>query len=156
MIGSGGRNDLAARAYEIALALTAWPSVTGSAADATMAERLLATTAHFDAAWTENIPGDPRRNVLALKRGRTRRTIVLTGHFDVVPVEDYGEQKLLAFEPEALLPSMIARLKSSGENPGALVDFESGDFLPGRGLLDMKAGLEIGRASCRERVSVLV
>ena len=92
------RNDIAARAREIALTLTSWPSVTGSAEEAVYAEKLARYLGHFDKVWTSPIPGDPRSNVFALKRGRGRRTIVLTGHFDVVPVNDYG-----ALEPLGLL-----------------------------------------------------
>ncbi len=143
------RNDLAARTREIALQLTSWPSVTGSADEAALAARLAKSLSHFDHAWTAEIPGDPagRSNVFALKRGRSRRTIVLTGHFDVVPVADYGALMPLAFEAEALLPEIVARLRRTGENPLALSDFESGEFLPGRGLLDMKAGLAAGIAA---------
>ena len=65
----------------------------------------------------------------------------------MVPVDDYGALKPLAFRPERLLPEIVARLRRSGENPLALADFESGDFLPGRGLLDMKAGLAAGIAA---------
>ena len=147
MHGSSGRNDLANRAREIALTLTSWPSVTGSADEVEFAKRLKDYLKHFDPVWTESIPQDPRRNVLALKRGGSRRTIVFTGHFDVVPVEDYGALKPLAFSAEALLPAIIARLRQTGENPLALEDFESGDYLPGRGLLDMKAGLAAGIAA---------
>jgi arginine utilization protein RocB len=42
---------------------------------------------------------------------------------------------------------MVARLRRSGESPLALADLESGEFLPGRGLLDMKAGLAAGIAA---------
>ena len=141
------RNDLAARARDIALTLTAWPSVTGSADEAAFAPRLADYLAHFDHVWMTEIPGEPRRNVFALKRGRSPRTVVLTGHFDVVPIDDYGALKPLAFEAERLLPEIVARLRRTGENPLALADFESGDFLPGRGLLDMKAGLAAGIAA---------
>lgn len=141
------RNDLPERAREIALTLTAWPSVTGSPDEAAFAEKLTAFLAHFDAAWHVPVAGDPRSNVFALKRGRSARTIVLTGHFDVVPVSDYGALEPLAFAPDALLPEIVARLRRSGENPLALMDFESGEFLPGRGLLDMKAGLAAGIAA---------
>ena len=41
---------------------------------------------------------------------------------------------------------MIARLRETGEHALALNDLESGDYLPGRGLLDMKAGLAAGIA----------
>ena len=135
------------RAREIALTLASWPSVTGSADEAAFAARLEAYLAHFDAVWRAPIPGDRRSNVFALKRGRSSRTIVLTGHFDVVPVSDYGALEPLAFAPENLLPEIIAKLRRTGENPSALADFESGEFLPGRGLLDMKAGLAAGLAA---------
>jgi arginine utilization protein RocB len=39
---------------------------------------------------------------------------------------------------------MIARLRETGGHPLALDDLESGDYLPGRGLLDMKAGIAAG------------
>lgn len=143
------RNDLAARAREIALTLTSWPSVTGSTDEAEFAIRLARFIEGFDTVWTEVIGGDAvgRANVFALKRGRSKRTVVLTGHFDVVPIEDYAALKPLAFETEKLLPEIIARLKVTGENSGALADFESGVFLPGRGLLDMKAGLAAALAA---------
>ena len=143
------RNDISARARELALTLTSWPSVTGTAGEAAFAPRLADYLEGFDRVWTEPLPGDAagRSNVFALKRGRERKTIVLTGHFDVVPVEDYGDLKPLAFESGKLLPELIARLKRSGENPLALADFMSGEFLPGRGLLDMKAGLAAGIAA---------
>ena len=141
------RNDISARAREIALTLTSWPSVTGSVDEAALAPKVAGYLSHFDQAWTSPIPGDPRRNVFALKRGRSNRTIVLTGHFDVVPVDDYGALEPLAFSAERLLPEIVARLRRTGENPLALADFESGEFLPGRGLLDMKAGLAAGIAA---------
>lgn len=141
------RNDISARARDIALALTSWPSVTGSPEEAAFAHRLAQYLSHFDKVWTSPIPGDHRANVFALKRGRGRRTIVLTGHFDVVPIADYGALEPLAFAAERLLPETVARLRRTGENPLALADFESGEFLPGRGLLDMKAGLAAGLAA---------
>jgi arginine utilization protein RocB len=141
------RNDVSARAREIALTLTSWPSVTGSADEAAFAPRLARFLSHFDKVWTAPIPGDARSNVFALKRGRGRRTIVLTGHFDVVAVTDYGALESLAFSAERLLPELVARLRRSGESPLALADLESGEFLPGRGLLDMKAGLAAGIAA---------
>ncbi len=143
------RNDLAARAREIALEITSWPSVTGSNDEARFALRFTDYITGFDSVWIEPILGDAaaRSNVFAIKHGRSKRTIVLTGHFDVVPVEGYGEFQSLAFEAEKLLPEIITKLKASSENPLALKDFESGEFLPGRGLLDMKAGLAAGLAA---------
>jgi arginine utilization protein RocB len=140
------RNDIATRAREIALELTSWPSVTGSADEAAFAFQLAPSLKGFDEAWVETL-SDGRHNVLAIKRGRSNQTVVLTGHFDVVSIADFGDLKSLAFEAEELLPKLIARLQATGENPLALADFMSGDFLPGRGLLDMKAGLAAGLAA---------
>ena len=141
--------SLSIRARELALTFTSWGSVTGSSGEVAFAGRLLSTLKGFDKAWAQKIEGDSfgRSNVFALKRGRSSRAIVLTGHFDVVPIENYGALQSLAFEPLKLLPATIARLKETGENPQALADFESGAFLPGRGLLDMKAGLAAGLAA---------
>ena len=136
---------LAARARELALLMTRVPSVTGSAVEAAFPAQL-AQLLNLEKVWIKAVPGDPagRSNLFALKRGRSNRTIVLTGHFDVVSVEDYGALQPLAFDPERLLPATVQRLKQTGENSLALSDFESGEFLPGRGLLDMKAGLAAG------------
>lgn len=142
-------DELADRARALALTLTGWPSVTGSADEAAFAMHLAEALKPLGTAWTEPIHGDPagRANVFAIKRGRSKRTIVLTGHFDVVPIDDYGDLKPLALDAERLLPEIVARLKRTGEHPQALADFESGEFLPGRGLLDMKAGLAAGIAA---------
>ena len=80
---------MAGRAREIALTLASWPSVTGTADEAAFAQKLADYLTGFDRVWTEAIAGDAARrsNVFALKRGRSSRTIVLTGHFDVVPIE---------------------------------------------------------------------
>ncbi len=95
------------------------------------------------------IADDPfgRSTFFGLKRGRSRRTIVLTGHFDTVTTSDYGTLEPLAFDAVPLAPALIAELRRSGENALALADLEGGDFLPGRGLLDMKAGLAAGLAA---------
>lgn len=143
------RNDLAARAREIALTLTSWPSVTGTRDEAEFAGKLTGYLKGFDRVWLLPIPDDVvgRGNVFALKRGTSRKTIILTGHFDVVPVDNYGDLAQLAFDPQRLLPELIARLKRTNESALALSDLESGEFLPGRGLLDMKAGLATGIAA---------
>lgn len=141
-------DGLSARARELALMMTRWPSVTGSTADASFPQHL-AKHLETENVWIEPLPNDVsgRSNVFTLKRGRSNRTIVLTGHFDVVSVEDFGTLQELAFDPEELLPAIIRRLNDTKENALALSDFESGNYLPGRGLLDMKAGLAAGLAA---------
>ena len=55
---------------------------------------------------TVEIPGDARKRplVYGLVRGNKKsgRTIILTGHYDVVSVEDYGQLKPLAFSMDEL------------------------------------------------------
>jgi arginine utilization protein RocB len=88
-----------------------------------------------------------RSVVCALARGRGKKTVILSGHFDVVSVENYGTLAPLADDPARLTAAMIDTLRSSskGEKEAhVLADLESGLFLPGRGALDMKSGLAAG------------
>ena len=143
--------ELSVRAREIALELTSWPSVTGTEGEAAFTQRLqeFLRLKGFDESLLFPVDARPnqRGNLAVLKRGRSAQTIVLTGHFDTVPYDDYGALADLALKPEALTKSIIKRLRQSGESKLALRDFGSGGFLAGRGLLDMKAGLAAGLAA---------
>jgi arginine utilization protein RocB len=104
---------------------------------------------HLEFVRVESIANDPfgRSNVLALVRGTGSRTVVLTGHFDVVSAANYGPLEPWAFEPEILREKLIADLRENARSQSellALRDLESGEFMPGRGLLDMKSGLAAG------------
>ena len=138
-----------------ALAMTARPSVTGTPDEASFGPWLAAElTRAFPQAevWTWPVAaGDGRHCVAMLLRGRGARTLVLTGHFDTVTVADYGDLAPLATEPDLLGPALLARLGAKAGTAAekrALADLERGDFIPGRGLLDMKAGLAAGLAVC--------
>ena len=142
--------DLAARTREIALEITSWPSVTGTADEAIFSLRLVTYLKHlgFSDVWKTDIWGDAlgRSNVFVLKRGTSSRCIVLAGHFDTVPISDYGDLEGLALNPVVLREAMIAKLEQTGESALALADLTSGEYLPGRGLLDMKSGVAAGLA----------
>jgi arginine utilization protein RocB len=103
--------------------------------------------------WTIQVkPGDSRHCVAMLMRGTGRTTIVLTGHYDTVSTRDYGELEDLATQPRQLTPA-LSRTLAGVDTPAAeraRRDFASGEFLAGRGLLDMKAGLAAGLAVCAE------
>lgn len=140
-----------------ALALTRRPSVTGTVDEASFGPWLAAElTRAFPAAEVTTFavaPGDGRYCVAMLMRGQGTRTLVLTGHYDTVTVDDYGDLSPLATQPELLAPALLARLHGKAGNAAevrALNDLERGDFLPGRGLLDMKSGLAAGLAVCED------
>jgi len=67
----------------------------------------------------------------------TNRTVILTGHYDVVDALDCGAIKEWAYDPEEYT-KRIAGVKISDE---ARADLESGRYLFGRGVADMKLGL---------------
>ena len=96
--------------------------------------------------------------VALLVRGGSDETILLTGHFDTVGVEDYGDLKARATKPDALADALLSNLAYPGTDAEkrAKADLESGDYLPGRGLLDMKAGLAAALAAAEDFASSTV
>lgn len=96
------------------------------------------------------IPGDPRErnNVLALVRGEGSECVILTGHYDVVQTSMYGSLEPWAFDPETLSRKTLEQLGDVSGKDSPLFklkeDLESGQFMPGRGMLDMKSGLAAG------------
>ena len=148
--------DMAASARDWAVWLTQQPSVTGTAGEQALpgklAEQVRASSllAGCDI-WLIPAPNDPleRACLAVLARGTGAETVLLTGHFDTVNVADYGDLAPLATEPDALHGALLKRLADPATAGEALAraDLESGHFLPGRGLLDMKAGLAAGLAA---------
>jgi len=170
-----------ARTRALALALTAVPSITDSDDETRFAfflRDLLADWPYFKV-HPERIrlvrTVDDARERYALlasagtagRTGDTVPTIILTGHYDVVSVENYGALASSAFDPDALSPRLVEALEAEAaavDSRGglygdalrrALADLRSGEFLPGRGLLDMKAGLAAGLALLEEKASSL-
>lgn len=96
------------------------------------------------------IEGDPLGRTVAygLVRGNGRRTVILTGHYDVVDTEEYGEFRKYAYDVEAWKNASGPELEGLLEmlTPEAREDFCSGEWLFGRGVNDMKGGLAVGLA----------
>lgn len=89
------------------------------------------------------VPGDAwaRQAVMAVLDSPRPggHAVLLLGHYDVVSARDYGALQPWAFQPRRL-PAALAGL----DLPGAVqADLESGRFLWGRGVLDMKFGLAL-------------
>ncbi|MER9770705.1 M20/M25/M40 family metallo-hydrolase [Mesorhizobium sp. M0220] len=150
------KSSLSGRAMRWAIALTEEKSVTGTGGEASfgpwLADELRREAAFRHAeTWTIEVePEDGRHCVAMLVRGTGRATIVLTGHYDTVTTRDYGDLEDLATQPQQLTQALRKTL-AMAEAPAvrrARDDFASGEFLAGRGLLDMKAGLAAGLAVC--------
>src|SRR5699024_6367428 len=88
----------------------------------------------------ENDPWD-RKSVIAVLRGRKKpsdKAVVLIGHTDTVGISDYGSLQNIAHQPYQLtekLKEMKDTLPLEAQK-----DLESGDYLFGRGIFDMKTG----------------
>lgn len=89
-----------------------------------------------------------RSLVLALVKAipPTSKTIVFIGHYDVVDVENFGALKEIAFDPI----KYTEWIRNLPLNEDAERDLESGNYLFGRGIMDMKAGLAIQMAFLAE------
>ena len=88
-----------------------------------------------------SLPNDKwnRKSLIAIMRGKkdnSKKTVIMIGHTDTVGISDYGVLKDFANKPYELtekfkeieLPDEVKR------------DLESGEYLFGRGLFDMKTG----------------
>lgn len=125
-------------------------SITGSNAEIALPEYIHHLLAQKDYFQTHphhlNLhPLDDGRHLLtALVRGggeATKETVILLSHFDVVGIEDYGSLRNLAFHPIELTRELYQQRDDLSEEVAR--DSESGDWLFGRGTMDMKAGLSL-------------
>lgn len=81
-----------------------------------------------------------RYNVLAFVKGTkgiSNNTVILIGHMDTVGIEDFNHLADLAVHPDEL----IEELKKEALSPLIRQQAESGEWMFGRGTLDMKSGL---------------
>ncbi len=78
-------------------------------------------------------------------------TIILTGHYDVVDVEEFGHLQDIAYDVEEI----TKRINEMPLDADSKADFESGEWIFGRGTADMKYGhalcLELLRHYAKER-----
>lgn len=93
-----------------------------------------------------------RQFVTALyKYPEASETIVLISHFDTVNTEEYGDIEPLAYKPEELTKVLHERINDLPED--ARQDLLSGEYLFGRGTMDMKMGL-VMHMSLIEKASI--
>jgi arginine utilization protein RocB len=86
---------------------------------------------------------DGRKFVTALvkKRPNEKKTVILVSHFDVVGVEDYGNWKDYSFNPKKL--TQLFNENKENMSQEIQKDLETGNWLFGRGTMDMKGGLAL-------------
>ncbi len=156
MLPLSAQPHVAEQAQALTIEMVQAASITGTAGEVQFPETLLTMLRRIpyfqqrpQQVWAADIAHDPlaRRNVYALARGEGRQTVVLTGHYDVVSTANYGPHAPWACDPAELLPRLIADLQVNARSEAehrALADLQGGDFLPGRGTLDMKSGLAAG------------
>ncbi|MEH6938655.1 M20/M25/M40 family metallo-hydrolase [Bacillus sp. JJ664] len=93
-----------------------------------------------------------RKYVTALyKHPEAKETICLISHFDTVNTEEYGDFESLATEPEELTKVFANQLNEFTDE--VQKDLLSGEYLFGRGTMDMKMGLAM-HMSLVEKASV--
>lgn len=155
-----GKNNISTDTRSIALRLVQVASITNTSGEVSFPDVLMSVLreipffkAHPDHVYAFSIEEDPkgRRIVMALAPGTGSSCVVFTGHYDVVDTNNYGVLEPFAFDPENLTKRMLQSLSSKQALSPAEVllkkDLESGAFIPGRGMLDMKSGLAAGIAA---------
>ena len=77
-----------------------------------------------------------------LDKGKIKETLIFVGHLDTVDIEDYGPLRPLALKPHEYLPAAITGFFSGD----AATDAATGEWLFGRGVMDMKCGVAMQMA----------
>lgn len=134
--------------------LVSYPSCNGTEGEALKAnviQEIIYSFPYFhknpEYVWEQPINDDflQRKNVFAFVRSPvdTKRTIILHAHIDTVHTNDYGSIQAFAHQPDALL-----RYFTQENIPEEIrKEAESGDWLFGRGSLDMQSGIAVHLAN---------
>ncbi len=127
--------------------LVAIQSDTGTSMESNVAKHMLSIISK-DTYFKENpenfgefIGNDPLKRpvIWALRKGKSKKTLILTGHYDCVEINSYGNLKEFALNPSELKK----RLKKLNLRKAVKMDLDNDDWIFGRGVNDMKAGLAI-------------
>ena len=140
--------NLAERIKKLTIELTEIPSIVGTKEEINVVTRIYEK--FTDMKYFKDHPNNlklvdvisdnlNRKSVLAVvkgQKGNSNKTVVLIGHTDTVGISDYGHIKEYATKPLELKD----KLKELSIPEDALKDLESGEYLFGRGIFDMKCG----------------
>lgn len=141
------------RMKSLLMELCSVPSISETPGEIEMAEKIYEIIMRMD--YFKNNPNntcmDPIKNdpfgrhyVHALMEGESgsKKTVVLLSHFDVVNAEDYGAYKEYAFKPLEYT-ELLKKGSGISLSKEAEIDLASGDYIFGRGIMDMKYGLAL-------------
>ncbi|KGX91361.1 hypothetical protein N781_04690 [Pontibacillus halophilus JSM 076056 = DSM 19796] len=133
---------------ELVTTLVEYPSITGSPDEVAFPEHVKSLLDEFPyfkdhPEYVQTHPLKDGRQLLTalVKRGEEKKTVILLSHFDVVGVEDYGTLEKVAFHPRELTKEMYETKETLP--PQVQQDLAKGDWLFGRGAMDMKSGLAL-------------
>ncbi len=142
--------NVADRIEEIAIRLTEILSVSETKGEVEVSEEVFKIFSEMDY-YKENpndlryieVPNDElgRKSVMAIlrgKKGNSKETVVMIGHTDSVGISDYGNLRDYAHKPHELAEKFKEIKHTLREE--VQKDLESGDYLFGRGIFDMKMG----------------
>ncbi|MCP3740033.1 M20/M25/M40 family metallo-hydrolase [Rossellomorea sp. BNER] len=138
--------------------LVSWKSMTLSEGERQFPMKLQAKLQDLD--YFQEFPeylslhnADIRRKFLTAlyKHPEAKDTICLISHFDTVNTEEYGDFEPLATQPEELTKIFLERKDELLDE--VVKDLESGEYLFGRGTMDMKMGL-VMHMSLIEKASI--
>ncbi|MFT8322037.1 MAG: M20/M25/M40 family metallo-hydrolase [Bacillus sp. (in: firmicutes)] len=95
--------------------------------------------------WKQTVEEGKRINVFAFIEGekKAKKTVIFHAHIDTVGIDDYGSIKAIAHNPEKLQ----AYFSTYEADPQVQQDALSGEWLFGRGALDMQSGISIHLAN---------
>ncbi|MEH7346033.1 M20/M25/M40 family metallo-hydrolase [Bacillus sp. JJ1532] len=143
---------------ELLCEVVSWKSMTLTEGECEFPVKLLAKlqeldyfTHHPDHLRLDNADLGRRFLTALYKHPEASETIVLISHFDTVNTEEYGDIEPLAYQPEALTKLLHERINDLPED--AKQDLLSGEYLFGRGTMDMKMGL-VMHMSLIEKASI--
>lgn len=151
-------HDLSKDIENLTLELIKIPSINGSIGEKNIADKIYTHIKSIDyfkkhPKYCFQVPliDDPygRVNVFAILKGEkaaSAKTIILHGHMDTVGVEDFGSLQEYAFDSK----SLSEKLKQLDLPEEVEEDLNSGDWLFGRGVADMKSGVAVHLAVLKE------
>jgi arginine utilization protein RocB len=139
------------RIYDLMLELVAIPSITGSDSGENECARFIFDKLSNIGYFKQNpndlqfvaLENDPcgRHFIAAFLRAArpSKKTVILTGHFDVVDTDVCGSLRLWAFDPA----EYTKRIGEIDLPEDVRKDLNSGSYLFGRGVSDMKTGVAL-------------